>query len=70
MSFVRNKGCLVENTFYKLELIQIHDLSTYRVFIKYCVIFEDVKIYSRLWNLSRFPLGVSVCTQWQVKHQS
>ena len=28
--------------------------------------FEDFKTYSRL---SQFPLGGSVCTQWQVKHK-
>ena len=32
------------------------------------VFFEDFKIYSGLWPLS-VPLGVSVCTQWQVKHR-
>ena len=44
---------------------------TYRVFIKYCVFFEDFKIYSGPWPLSVSPRcsGVSVCTQWQVKHQ-
>ena len=31
--------------------------------------FEDFKIYIPDSGLSRFPLGVSVCTQWQVKHQ-
>ena len=32
----------------------------YRVFIKYCVFFEDFKIYSGFWPFSVFPL-VSVC---------
>ena len=32
----------------------------YRVFIKYCVFFEDFKIYSGLWPLS-VSLRVSVC---------
>ena len=27
----------------------------YRVFIKYCVFFQDFKIYSRLWPLSVSP---------------
>ena len=31
----------------------------YRVFIKYCVFFEDFKIYSRLWPIG-FP-SLSVC---------
>ena len=31
--------------------------------------FEDFKIYSGLLPLSVSPLGVSVCTKWQVKQQ-
>ena len=30
---------------------------------------EDFKIYSGLCGLFWFPLGVSVCTQWQFKHR-
>ena len=40
----------------------------YLVFIEYCVISKILK-YIPDSGLSRFPLGVSVCTQWQVKHQ-
>ena len=40
----------------------------YRVFIKICV-FSKISKYIQNSGLSRFPLGVSVCTQWQVKHQ-
>ena len=40
-------------------------LWTYRAFIKYCVFSKIFKYFSD-W----FPLGgVSVCTQWQVKHK-
>ena len=38
------------------------------VFIKYCVFFKILK-YIPNSGLSRFTLGVSVCTQWQVKHR-
>ena len=38
------------------------------VFIKYCV-FSKILKYIPDSGLSRFPLGVSVCTQWQVKHR-
>ena len=51
--------------FYKLKVLP---LNTYRVFIKYCGFFKILK-YNPDSGLSRFPLGVSVCTQWQVKHQ-
>ena len=40
----------------------------YRVFIKYCV-FKKIFKFILDSGLSRFPLGVSVCTQWQVEHQ-
>ena len=41
----------------------------YTVFIKYCV-FSKILKYIPDSGLSQFPLGgVSVCTQWQVKHQ-
>ena len=40
----------------------------YRVFIKYCV-FPSFFLYIPDSGLSRFPFGVSECTQWQVKHQ-
>ena len=36
--------------------------------IKYCV-FSKILKYIPDSGLSRFPLGVSVCTQWQVKAQ-
>ena len=42
--------------------------STYRVFIKNCV-FSKILKYIPDSGLSRFPLGVNECTQWQVKHQ-
>ena len=42
--------------------------SSYRVFIKNCV-FSKILKYIPDFGLSRFPLGVSVCIQWQVKHQ-
>ena len=38
---------------------------SYRVLIKYCVFYEDLKIYFKLWS---FP-GVCMCTRWQVEHQ-
>ena len=38
------------------------------MFIEYCVISKILK-YIPDSGLSRFPLGFSVCTQWQVKHQ-
>ena len=38
--------------------------ATDRVFIKNCVISKILKYISNS-GLSRFPLGVSVCTQWQ-----
>ena len=41
----------------------------YLVFIEYCVISKILK-YIPDSGLSRFPLGVSVCTQCQVKNQS
>ena len=44
------------------------DCFNYRVFIKYCF-FSKILIYIPDSGLSWFPLGVSVCTQWQVKHQ-
>ena len=37
-----------------------------RVFIEYCV-FSKILTYILDSGLSRFSLGVSVCTQWQVK---
>ena len=40
----------------------------YRVLIKYCV-FSKILKYIPDSGLSRFPLGVSECTQWQVKPQ-
>ena len=40
----------------------------YRVLIKYCV-FSKILKYIPDYGLSRFPLVVSVCTQWQVKPQ-
>ena len=40
-------------------------LIMYRVFIKYCV-FSKISKYIPDSGLSRFPLGVSECTQWQV----
>ena len=40
----------------------------YRVFIKNCV-FSKILKYIPDSGLSRLPLGVSVCTQWKVKHQ-
>ena len=40
----------------------------YRVFIKYCV-FSKILKYIPNSGLSQFPLSVSMCTQWQVKHQ-
>ena len=39
----------------KIHCLRIIGQSTYWVFIKYCVFFEDFKIYSGLW-----PLSVSV----------
>ena len=38
------------------------------VFIKYCV-FSKILKYIPDSGLSLLPLGVRVCTQWQVKHQ-
>ena len=38
------------------------------MFIKYCI-FSKILKYILDSGLSRFPLVVSVCTQWQVKHQ-
>ena len=38
------------------------------MFIKYCA-FSKILKYIPDSGLSRFPLGVSVCTQCQVKHQ-
>ena len=40
----------------------------YRVFIKHCV-FSKILKYILDSDLFRFPLGVSRCTQWQVKHR-
>ena len=40
----------------------------YRVFIKYCVFSKILKDIPDS-GLYRFPLVVSVCTQWQVKPQ-
>ena len=40
----------------------------YRVFIKYCV-FAKILKYIPDSGLSRFPLCVSECTQWQVKQK-
>jgi len=40
----------------------------YRVFIIYCG-FSKILNYIPDSGLSGFPLGVSVCTQWQVEHQ-
>ena len=39
---------------------------SYSVFIKYCI-FSKILKYILDSGLTRFPLGVSVCTQWQVK---
>ena len=39
----------------------------YRMLIKYCVISNILK-YIPDSGIYRFPLVVSVCTQWQVKH--
>ena len=36
--------------------------------IKYCVFSKNLK-YIPNFGFSRFPIVVSVCTQWQVKHQ-
>ena len=42
----------------------------YRVFIKYCVFFSKILKYIPDSGLSRFPVGVSVCTHTrQVEHQ-
>ena len=38
------------------------------MYIKYCV-FSKILRYIPDSGLSLFPLGVSECTQWQVKHQ-
>ena len=51
----------------KIFLKQLIKIS-YRVLIKYCV-FSKILKYIPDSGLSRFPLGVSVCTQWQVKPQ-
>ena len=44
----------------------ILSVRMYRVFIKYCVFWRILK-YIPDSDLSRFPLGISVCTQWQVE---
>ena len=46
----------------------MHGLERYRVFIRYCVFSKSLK-YILDSGLSRFPLGFSLCTQWQVKLQ-
>ena len=51
-----------------LSIFTKKDKIIYRVYIKYCV-FSKILEYIPDSALSRFPLGVSVCTQWQVKPQ-
>ena len=40
---------------YSIVIITSLKHGNYRVFIKYCVFFEDFKIYSGLWLLSVAP---------------
>ena len=46
-----------------------YSLYLCRVLFKYCV-FSKILKHIQDSGLSRFPLGVSVCTQWQVKHSA
>ena len=55
-------------TFSKQLILPVYKSFIYRVFIKYCV-FSKILKYIPDSGLSQFPLGVSVCTQWQGKHQ-
>ena len=59
---------------FKLLIVMKHYLHTYCFFCNTgCSL--DILFFQRFSNifwtlgLSRFPLSVSVCTQWQVKHQ-
>ena len=53
---------------YSIVTITSLKQGNHRVFIKYCV-FSKILKYILDSGLSRFPLGVNVCTQRQVKLQ-
>ena len=59
---------MFSDTLSDLEKLNHGDYSKYRVFIKYCVYSKILK-YIPVFGLSRYFVGVSECTQWQVKHQ-
>ena len=50
-------------TFCNITAVEYKKFFIYRVFIKYCV-FSNILKYIPDSGLSRFPLDVSVCTQW------
>ena len=68
--FVRNSFSLLRicrSLNFDMKILLRHAAST-GCWIEYCVI-SNILRYIPDSGLSRFPLGVSVCTQWQVKHQ-